>query len=188
MAKTQAEIIQEIGSIGSNKSTFRKRGSNVTQILAAWGGGLIKGLQKGLDKNDSNASASLRQSINWKVKSSVSSVNFKLSMNDYYYFVDKGRKPGKFPPKKNIMKYINDKHIVPKSKNGGKPPSKEGLAFLISRSIAENGFKGTNFYSKVVNDRAIKRLKKELIGAMKGDALLEIKSLAKEFNGNNNKR
>lgn len=63
-----------------------------------------------------------------------------LHLEDYYQWVEEGRKPGKMPPVKSILDWVKAKPILPRP-FGGKLPSQESLAFLIARSIGKNGTK-----------------------------------------------
>lgn len=65
---------------------------------------------------------------------------------DWWYWVDFGRKPGKFPNLTSIKKWINDKPIG--TWNGITPDSQ---AYLIGRSIQKYGTQGTNFMEKAWN-------------------------------------
>ena len=79
--------------------------------------------------------------------------NFMLTLNleDYWKYIEEGRKAGKQPARKkmppiiSIRKWIERKNIIPRPitlKNGKKVlPNINSLAFLISRSILDNGFK-----------------------------------------------
>lgn len=62
---------------------------------------------------------------------------------DYFKYVENGRGPGKNPPIKAIEDWITIKHITPYPTAKGKLPTKKQLAFLIARSIGENGTKVT---------------------------------------------
>ena len=63
----------------------------------------------------------------------------QLVGEDYFQQQITGRKPGKFPPIKPILKWIDDKGL---SLN---KITKKGLAFIIARKIAD---KGTDIYKK----------------------------------------
>ena len=79
--------------------------------------------------------------------------NFMLTLNleDYWKYIEEGRKAGKqpnrkkMPPITEIRKWIDKKNIIPRPirlKSGKEfSPTKNTLAFLISRSILKNGFK-----------------------------------------------
>lgn len=58
---------------------------------------------------------------------------------DYFRWVEDGRGPGKWPPISVIEKWIEIKHITPYPTAKGKLPTKKQLAFLIARSIGEDG-------------------------------------------------
>ena len=88
-----------------------------------------------------------------KVSVKNSKENFILTLNleDYWKYIEEGRKAGKqpnrkkMPPITEIRKWIDKKNIIPrpiKLKSGKEfSPTKNTLAFLISRSILNNGFK-----------------------------------------------
>lgn len=88
-----------------------------------------------------------------KVSIKNSKGNFKLTLNleEYWKYIEEGRKAGKqpnrkkMPPITEIRKWIDKKNIIPrpiKLKSGKEfSPTRNTLAFLISRSILNNGFK-----------------------------------------------
>ena len=79
--------------------------------------------------------------------------NFMLTLNleEYWKYIEEGRKAGKqpnrkkMPPITEIRKWIDKKNIIPRPirlKSGKEfSPTRNTLAFLISRSILKNGFK-----------------------------------------------
>ena len=69
------------------------------------------------------------------VTTKENSLTIETNLPDYAIFVDKGRRPGKQPPIKNIIAWCKSKGI-PKT-----------AAFPIARKIGERGLKGTNFLS-----------------------------------------
>lgn len=82
-------------------------------------------------------------------------VSFNIIMEDYWYWVDEGRKPGRFPPVNAIATWILEKGINFAPVNG-KIPTLEQKTYLIGRSIAEKGTAGTDFTTlatdKTLND------------------------------------
>lgn len=77
--------------------------------------------------------------------------SFNIIMEDYWVFVDEGRKPGKFPPVNAIRNWILDKPINFAPINGRIPTLKQ-QTYLIGRSIAKKGTAGTDFTSLALDD------------------------------------
>lgn len=64
-----------------------------------------------------------------------------FELEDYWKYVEYGRKPGKHPPIDPIEEWIKVKPIIPDSRTGKIPTTKQ-LAYLISRKIGREGTKG----------------------------------------------
>lgn len=86
-------------------------------------------------------------------------ITFYLEVNDttfeiwfkapeYWKFANYGRGPGKFPPPDKIEKWIIRRKITPYPTRNGRTPTRKQLTYLISRKIAEEGFKGSGFLEK----------------------------------------
>ena len=124
-----------------------------------------------------NASGKLERSVRYDVKDGVLRV---YSLN-YIYYIEKGRKPGKRPPRSAIRQWIDDKGITPDG------ISKDSLAFLIQRKIGEEG---TTIYkqggSKLVADvipPAVSSLKSNLILSFKNNTIAGYRSAITGQNG-----
>lgn len=66
----------------------------------------------------------------------------QFDIEDYWKYVEYGRPPGKYPPIGSIEKWISVKPIIPDSRFGKVPTTKQ-LAFMISRKISREGTRGT---------------------------------------------
>jgi len=73
--------------------------------------------------------------------------SISIIMEDYYYWVDRGRRPGKFPPVRAIKEWILRRPVTFRPIDG-KIPSADTQAFLIGRSIAQKGIYKTSFLNK----------------------------------------
>lgn len=58
-----------------------------------------------------------------------------LWLQDYWKYVENGRKPGKWPPLSKIEEWIRVKPVIPRPNKNGTLPTEKQLAFLIGRKI-----------------------------------------------------
>jgi hypothetical protein len=92
-------------------------------------------------------------SVYWIDSDFESNPELIVELPDYYYFVEQGRKPGRFPPLDVIRNWARIKKEVPQFRDKkGRFISNESRAFLIGRSIATYGFGATPFIDNAVND------------------------------------
>lgn len=75
-----------------------------------------------------NSSGRLADSVAYQVTES----SLVVTADDYIYYLQFGRKPGKFPPKQPILEWIRSKPI-------NSDISEDSLAFLIQRKISKEG-------------------------------------------------
>lgn len=89
---------------------------------------------------------------------------FELYFNlpDYFPFAENGRRPGKMPPVNKILKWIEFKHLVPRSNNGRVPTTRQ-LAFAISKHIALHGTEGKHLFEKTLDDQNLDNLADKLV-------------------------
>ena len=73
----------------------------------------------------------------------VEGLTVSVSAEDYLKYIDQGRAPGTFPPVSAIESWIERKGIQPRDM-GLPAPTTNQLAFLIGRSISENGIEPAN--------------------------------------------
>lgn len=112
---------------------------------------------------------------------------FQLIMPEYAEQRDKGRKPtsggGNGAVRENLKRWVERKGFYAKTEmyqrsNAAASVKKErtinSLAYLISRKIHREGYKGNHFYSDVINDGRVEQLTKDLADMIKKDVIIEI--------------
>lgn len=126
------------------------------------------------------ASDTLRKSLAFRYDNKYKRIDFfaKGKASDYAYYVEEGRKPGKWPPMDAIIEWMRIKRIQPRNENGSfkkfaTPKAKEnaieGIAFNISRAIGRRGIKPLFYFRDAVNetivdfnDKFVEALKSEI--------------------------
>lgn len=99
-----------------------------------------------------NASYKLLNSVETTVKRNDDEFVVTIHLEDYWYYVENGRGPGKFPPIDKILEWVRIKPIIPYSDSRGRLPTEEQLAFLIARKIAEQGTEGRKVLYETVEE------------------------------------
>lgn len=105
------------------------------------------------------------------VRNSGGDFSLTLSLEDYWKYIENGRRAGaKMPPITAIKNWIERKNIQPKPmtlKNGKTVvPNINSLSFLIARSISKNGIKAKPFFKQTIDetyDLFIEKIKEALI-------------------------
>lgn len=108
--------------------------------LKEFGQDYIKLLAIFLRKAKKISTGALLNSLNSKVQKEAKEIKIIIESNDYLEFIDKGRKPGSFPPIKEISKWVKTKGISEKA------------AFPIAKSIYKYGIKPTNIINQTVKE------------------------------------
>jgi len=104
--------------------------------LREFGRDYVKILTVFLKKAKKDASGALINSIDYRLESVANEVVIQIEANDYLEWVDKGRKAGKYPPIKEIAKWVRLKGIS------------SDAVFPIARKIFKFGIKPTNVIEK----------------------------------------
>lgn len=132
-----------------------------------------------IDKNI-NASNILSDSAEVIVEVNGTTLSVSFNLEEYWKFVEYGRRPGKRPPITAIEEWVVLKPIIPDPING-KIPSTEQLAFLISRKIGMEGTKAQRpLESAVYSDSMellINQLKNEIVGQLNEQISNEISKI-----------
>ena len=107
--------------------------------------------QDNLIRNDRIASGDLLNNIEYEITRGDFTYTIYVKMRDYWYYVENGRKAGKWPPIDNILRWIRVKPVLPRPNAEGKLPTPQQLAFLIARKIGEEGTEGTQDLRKATD-------------------------------------
>lgn len=104
----------------------------------------VKEMKAQLQKMDGVLTGRLLESISYEVKETRTGYTLQIYMEDYGQYVNSGRKKGsKQPPPAAMMNFVRQANIRPR-----KGQSLESVAFLIGRSIANNGIRPRPFIDK----------------------------------------
>ena len=133
---------------------------------------LIDLYRQELTINNINSSGSLYNTIKSQVVVDDQAISGDLILNDYWKYIEYGRKPGRFPNIQAIKDWIKQKPVIPTGKLG-KLPTTDQLAFLISKKIATKGIQGKNLLGKAI-DILEKQYNDKLEDAVTKDVTKEI--------------
>lgn len=116
---------------------------DITNLFAA-------ALKDRLATDGSNATGTLANSIKDIVKFDGKYLTVSIQLEDYWQYLENGRKAGKFPPVEKIKEWIKVKPVIPYTK-GKRLPSENQLAFLIGRKISK-GTSPNPFLAPTIKD------------------------------------
>lgn len=119
---------------------------HLTEVLNRYGQFFIEQARTNLGKNRSNASMTLNDTMKSIVTVVDDHYKVEIELQDYWEYVENGRKPGKFPPVNRIKEWISVKPVRPYPDARGKLPTVDQLAFLIGRKIATEGIDPKPFF------------------------------------------
>lgn len=142
--------------------------NKLEEVLNEFGDLVIELARQNLNNNDSNASFNLYNYMEKVVEIGEDEYTVKISLADYWKYVEEGRGPGKYPPPDAIRNWIEVKGIVPTPDLNGRTPSVEQLTFLISRKIANEGIEPHPFLWNAVEE-ALARYEDKINQAIEDD-------------------
>lgn len=112
---------------------------NLMRVLEEYGQKAEAYYRDELIAKGKNASYALLDSVHYELTYDGRSFEVSLNLEDYWKYIESGRRPGSFPPVDAIRRWIQVKPIVPKRDSNGRLPTQNQLAFLIGRKIATEG-------------------------------------------------
>jgi len=170
--------------------TIVTKHSSITQVLEDFGNEMQKSLKAELVKDGAYVSGDLAEQIEFSSIINGQGFVFTLRLKDYYDYVNKGvsgtekkrNTPYSYMSTSKIPFYfakqwMNNKGLF-KTKGSTitslagkqyKVGSKDSQAFAMARSWKEKGIKGNHFYDKVVTEKRLDKLRKDLASAAAGD-------------------
>ena len=110
------------------------------RTLKEFGKDYVKILTIFLKKNKKIASGALINSLNFRLQKTAEEILIILESNDYLEWVDKGRRPGTYPPIRAISDWAKIKGIS------------QSAVFPIARNIFKFGIEPTNVIQKTVTE------------------------------------
>lgn len=141
---------------------------NTIEVLNSFGRLLVEDYKESLIYNSVNASDDLYKSVKYYFESDNRFLEVQLELESYYWYVENGRKAGKFPPIQAIEEWIKVKPVLPYVDKNGKLPTLNQLTYLIGRKIKEDGIEGKHVLQKSVDD-IYREIEKRLVEALSKD-------------------
>jgi hypothetical protein len=140
--------LDDLEKFGDKNRAFNpSEDDGILRIVQNWGNELIAQMQNRLRINKTNATSSLSQSIEPQIKGTQSGYRLTVLMEDYWQYVEEGRRAGKMPPIKNIYEWIRYKRPMQDKiqQSPDKIAATKSLAYVIARKIGQKGTKAQPF-------------------------------------------
>lgn len=128
--------------------------SNLYKALQLYGEKLISIYRQKLAQYNVDASGLLGNTLNYIISDNEGSYELSLDIQDYWKYVEEGRRPGRFPPLNEIKQWIKIKPVLPNG-YGGRLPSTDQLSYLIGRKIATKGTRGRYIYKATIEELGV---------------------------------
>lgn len=175
--------------------------SEINKLITDFGNKLVTDLNASLNQalkdggSKSPQEAALHFNPSYLITTQGTTIRINAS-DDYWYWIEHGRKPGKMPPPNKLgKKWQNKQNIDPRKvvqeiqinynkkmglKHNVKPLSFDKaarqLGFMIARKIGKDGYKPRPFLDRVLKDGRITTLMAALSIIMKKEILIELKN------------
>lgn len=142
---------------------------NVKSYLWKYGSQVVAEMRTRLKNQGKIATGKLYDSLGFKILQNADKIELSFTSVNYMKYVDKGRRPGKFPPIKKIRQWCIVKGI---------PTS---AAYPIARKISQVGIRPTNFFS-ISTKRRMSQFTKNFEAAYKMDVESAMSEVIREIN------
>lgn len=154
--------------------------TNLERVLNELADAFITTARTNLEANGTNASKTLYDSMEKLIEIGDDWYSVKISLEDYWTYVENGRGPGKFPPPPAIREWIQVKPVTPVPGMDGRTPSVEQLTFLIGRKIAREGTQPQPFFEPA-KDQVLREWESRIDEAITMDIQVFIEEKAEEL-------
>lgn len=121
-------------------------------ILQQFGNLIIDSYRRKLFEGNANATGLLGNSLSTTVNAEDGIYEVVLNIQDYWKYLEYGRKPGTFPNIDAIRKWIQVKPVLPTPDRNGKIPTINQLTYLISRKIEEKGIEPRYYLNNTLEE------------------------------------
>ncbi len=118
--------------------------SDLKPVIEKFGKEIIVDLVFELLNKDAKASSTLINSLDFELSFAVNQIVLSITAEDYFRYIDEGRKPGKTPPVSKIIEWTKYKNIDSK------------LAFPIARKIGKFGIQPRNILLEIIKEQELK--------------------------------
>lgn len=175
----------------------------IAYVLWEFGNEMQKELRENLRSKDAYVNGLLAESIDFSTKVMGTTINFQLTLEDYFDYVNKGvsgtdvkrNTPYSYKASSKIpfgyaKSWMNNKglYATPKSmftslKTGKtyRAGSRDSQAYAMAKSWKEKGTKGNKFYDEVVTQERLKKLQRDITKAATKDVTLITSNIAKSI-------
>lgn len=117
---------------------------NTRAVLEEYAKHIVQRYRENLAQGGRDASRKLSDTVSAEVVVGETVISVELTLQDYWYYVDNGRRAGKMPPISKIEEWIRVKPVkLYPFGNNKQIPSPRQVAYLIARKIGREGTKGT---------------------------------------------
>lgn len=121
------------------------------EVLKGFSESLQSLYKQNLIDNNIPATGELVNSVQANVSINENTHQVVLTLEEYWKYIEYGRKPGKFPPPDKILSWVRSKPILP-VENSGRIPTEKQLSFLIGRKISEKGIEARPILENTISD------------------------------------
>lgn len=141
---------------------------NLRAVFERYGARAVEIYQYLLAQRGKNATKALSDSVGYIVKVDGTTISVSLRLEEYWRYVEYGRRPGKMPPPSAILEWIEAKPVIPKPNSAGRIPSPESLSYAIAKTIGREGTKGVPILATTVED-VTKEFRADIAKALQAD-------------------